>query len=227
MLNPDDLLSSSVVANAIMNRGRGFSGVNSYGRELRFDIGAFLERRVRERGEAVWLDACCGQGRALLEAGRQFAGTDWGSGVRIAGVDLVGMFEAGDAPNVRLIAGNVAAFKPDAPVDLITCVHGLHCLGDKLGFLESAYAMLEAGGMFLGSLDSQNVRGGESRGLVWRQATAFARRSGVAPDLKSHVLRLDRSEARLDFGLSYAGATVSEKPNYSGITVVDSWYASR
>ena len=227
MLNADDLLLSPVVANATMNRGRGLSGVNSYGRELRFDIAAFLERRVRERGTAVWLDACCGQGRALWEAGRQFAGTDWGSGVRIVGVDLVGMFEAGDAPNVRLIAGDVAVFKLDGPVDLITCVHGLHYLGDKLGFLQNAHAMLEAGGVFLGSLDPQNVRGGESRQSVWRQAAAFARRVGVAPDLKSHVLRLERGEARLDFGLSYLGATASEKPNYSGITVIDSWYALR
>ena len=227
MLTPADLLRSPVVANATMNRGRGLSGVNSYGRELRFDIVAFLERRVRERGGAVWLDACCGQGRALLEAGRQFAGTGWGSGVRIVGVDLVGMFEAGDAPNVRLIAGDVAAFKPGVPVDLITCVHGLHYLGDKLGFLESAHAMLAPGGVFLGSLDPQNVRGGEARGSVWRQAAAFARRSGAAPDLKSHVLRLERGEARLDFGLAYAGAAASEQPHDSGITVVDSWYASR
>ena len=225
MLNADDLLVSPIVANATMNRGRGLSGVNSYGRELRLDIAAFLERRVRERGEAVWVDLCCGEGRALLEAGRQSLVTDWGSSVRIVGVDLVGMFAAEDAPNVRLIAGDVAAFTPDAPVDLITCVHGLHYLGDTLGVLESAYAMLGRGGVFLGSLDPQNVRGRESGESVWRQAAAFARRAGVAPVLKSHVLRLERGEGRLDFGLTYEGATVSAKPNYSGITVIDSWYA--
>ena len=158
MLNPDDLRRSPVVANAVMNRGRGLSGVNSYERELRFDIPAFLDKRVRERGEAVWYDACCGEGRALLEAGRQLSGTVWGSRVRTLGVDLAGMFSDGGTPNVQLIAADVAAFAPDSPLDLITCVHGLHYIGDKLGFLQNAYARLAPGGLFLGSLDPLNVR---------------------------------------------------------------------
>ena len=71
MLSADDLLSSPIVANAIMNRGRGFSGVNSYERELRFDISRFLEQRVQEHGTVLWLDVCCGEGRALIEAGTE------------------------------------------------------------------------------------------------------------------------------------------------------------
>ena len=53
MLTQAELLASATVANSTMNRGRGLSGVNSYGRELRCDIAAFLEARAREYGQAV------------------------------------------------------------------------------------------------------------------------------------------------------------------------------
>ncbi len=51
-----------------------------------------------------------------------------------------------------------------------------------------------------------------------------AAKGGVAVDFKGHVLRIARTEAPLNFGLTFQGATVSEQPNYTGITVIDSWY---
>ena len=224
MLRADELLSSPIVANATMNRGRGLGGVNSYERDLRFSITEFLAERVRERGHAVWYDACCGQGRALAEAEEQFAAHEWGRQVRMVGVDLVGMFTPEQVPNVTLIAADVAAFRLNQPADLITCGHGLHYLGDKLGFLQNAYAMLAPGGLFLGHLDAINVRSAESGPAIWRQAARHASKRGVALDFKSHVLRVKRTEASLNFGVTYQGATVSEQPNYTGITVIDSWY---
>ncbi len=224
MLRAAELLSSPVVANTTMNRGRGFSGVNSYERDLRFSITEFLAERVRERGEAFWYDACCGQGCALVKAGKQFAVAGWGHQVRIVGVDLVEMFTLEQAPAVTLRAADVAAFTLEQPADLITCVHGLHYLGDKLGFLQNAHAMLAPGGLFLGHLDTNNVRAVEGGLSIWRQAARHAAKGGVAPELKSHVLRLSCKDTPLDFGVTYEGATVSEQPNYTGITVIDSWY---
>ena len=220
----EELLSSSVVANATMNRGRGFCGVNSYERELRLDIAEFLKARVAVRGEAVWYDACCGQGRALVEAEQQFSATEWGRQVRIVGVDLVDMFLPEKASGVQLISADVAAFALERPADLITCVHGLHYLGDKLGFLQKAYAMLAPGGELVGHLDPNNLRLVGSDLPLWRRAVSLARKNGVALELKNHVLRVQRTEALLDFGLAYHGATVSGQPNYTGITVIDSWY---
>ena len=184
MLCADDLLSSPIVANATMNRGRGLSGVNSYERDLRFSITGFLAERVRERGRAVWYDACCGQGRALIEAGTQFAAAGWGHSVRIVGVDLVEMFAPEGAPNVTLRAADVTAFALKQPADLITCVHGLHYLGDKLNFLQNTYAMLASGGLFLGHLDTSNVRCVESDQSIWRQAARHAAKSSAALELK-------------------------------------------
>ena len=226
MLPADELLASSTVANATMNRGRGLSGVNSYERELRFSLIDFLAERVREHGAAVWYDACCGQGRALVEAGRQFADDGWGSQVQIIGVDLVSMFTPDEAPNVTLRAADVAAFTLEQPADLITCVHGLHYLGDKLGFLQHAYTLLAPGGLLLGHLDASNVLHAESGQSIWRQAARHAAKRGAALELKSHVLRVKRTDAPLDFGVTFQGGSISEKPNYSGITVINSWYTA-
>ena len=224
MLGADDLLSSPIVANATMNRGRGLSGVNSYERDLRFSITDFLAERVRERGEAVWYDACCGQGRALVEAGRQFAAARWSGPVQITGVDLVPMFTPEKAPNVSLRAADVAAFTLERPADLITCVHGLHYLGDKLGFLQNAYAMLAPGGLLLGHLDTSNVLAADSGLPIWRQAARYAAKNSAVLELRDHMLRVQRTDAPLDFGVTYQGGTISKQPNYTGITVVDSWY---
>jgi len=226
MLRADELLSSPIVANVTMNRGRGLSGANSYERDLRFSLTKFLAERVRERGEAVWYDACYGQGRALVEAGKQFAEIGWGHRVQVVGVDLVEMFATERAPGVTLIAADVAAFRLEQPADLITCVHGLHYLGDKLGFLQNTYAMLAPGGLFLGHLDTSNVRAFGSGLSLWRQAARHVGKTSVAPEFKSHVLRIARTEASLNFGLTFQGATVSEQPNYTGITVIDSWYTA-
>ena len=224
MLRADELLSSPVVANATMNRGRGMSGVNSYERDLRFSLMDFLAERVRERGKALWYDACCGEGRALVEAGTRFAAAEWGRQVQIVGVDLVGMFTPEQVPNCTLTAANVAAFTLEEPADLITCVHGLHYLGDKLGFLRHAHAMLAPGGLLLAHLDPDNLRAFGAGASIWRQAVRHAAKGGVAVDFKGHVLRIARTEAPLNFGLTFQGATVSEQPNYTGITVIDSWY---
>lgn len=218
-LSQAELLASDVVANATMNRGRGLTGVNSYARELRFDAATFLQERVSAQGRALWYDACCGEGRALAEAGEQFTATDWGRRIRIVGMDLIGDFVS-TGENVRLLAGDVLTGTLDGQADLITCVHGLHYLGDKLGFLERAYAQLALGGLLLGNLDSANLRLPSS----WTQAVRRLRTQGVPITLKDHQLRLERVNAPLAFGLTYQGATVSAQPNYTGITVVDSWY---
>lgn len=222
MLTPEQLLASDIVANATMNRERGLSGVNSYSKELRFDIAAWLETRTRERGRAVWLDACCGAGLALRQAAAEWAKTDWGQGIELIGVDLID-FPPTPVPGVRFIAADVTTWRPDTPVDLITCVHGLHYLGDKIGFLENAHAALAPGGLLLGHLDTINLRLPRSWTQLMRQASA----QGMSLTLKSHLLKMKRAPHPLDFGLIYGGATVSEHPNYTGITVIDSWYDAR
>ncbi len=226
MLDADELLASPLVANATMNRGRGLSGVNSYERDLRFAPLPFLAARAEARGEALWYDACCGQGRALAEAGRQIDAAGWGSKVRLVGADLAGMFVSPLPPRVQFVQADAVAYSLGARADLITCVHGLHYLGDKLAFLQNAYAQLAPGGLFLGSLDAANVCGPGGAPIFARLARR-ARRGGVRLELKGQVLHLERTGALLDFRAVYRGAAASARPHASGITVIESWYDVR
>ncbi len=224
MLDNNDLLSSETVVNAAMNRGRGLSGVNSYERELRMSILPMLEERVRRTGQAVWYDACCGEGRALREASEQLAATASRRNIRLVGADLWDAFPPAAGENLRFVAADVVNFDPGVPVDLITCVHGLHYLGDKLGFLETAYARLAPGGIFVGHLDTTNLRAKDDAS-IWPALMRRIRVQGILVRYSSHLLRLERNDAVLDFGVAYQGATVSAQANYSGMIGVDSWYA--
>src|SRR5262249_13433265 len=147
------LARSSVVANRKMNRERRLAGPNGYARDLGLHPLEFL--RARHAGPALWTDLCCGTGRALIDAARELSNGEPGVGAtRIEGWDLVGHFDPNPFPEVlRLHEGPVEAWTPRSPSALITCVHGLHYVGDKLAILGKATSNLERGGLFVGNLD--------------------------------------------------------------------------
>lgn len=67
LLDDDALEQSSVVANCQMNRQRTLTGSNGYAKELGLNP---LEILLGRAGAKVpWLDLCCGEGKALMEAG--------------------------------------------------------------------------------------------------------------------------------------------------------------
>jgi SAM-dependent methyltransferase len=223
MLTDLELQLSPVVANCAMNRERGLAGPNSYARDLSFDIPAFLRERLRERGEVAWLDLCCGSGRALIEAARLFCDEDGGR-VRLVGVDLVPMFLAvpAEVPAPRLEVAAIADWSPDGDFDLITCVHGLHYVGDKLGALRRAVSWLRADGRFLAHLDPANLRF-EDASLAGRAALRIMRAQGWAFDPRRHLLSCDGPRA-LEMPWSYVGADDRAGPNVTGQDSVDSLY---
>jgi trans-aconitate methyltransferase len=118
------LEQSSVVANCAMNRDRRLAG---YGRELGVDIAETIRDRLRQRADTVrWLDLCCGSGKALQECARLVDDPR----LRITGVDLVDFFAGPRHPGVQLEVASVTAWTPSRELDLVTCVHGLHYVGD-------------------------------------------------------------------------------------------------
>jgi SAM-dependent methyltransferase len=184
-----------------------------------------------------WLDACCGEGRALREASQLWTSMPWSRHLEIVGLDLWDDLPpsqaSADGPALRFVGADIADWTPpDVPLDLITCVHGLHYLPNKLGFLERAYSWLAPdGGLLLAHLDTANVRqeGSETTDL-WATLARRARKQGVTLRLSNHLLRLQRtpdSPNTLTFDCSFVGRTVSPKPNFSGMTVIDSWYRQR
>ncbi|WNV85270.1 hypothetical protein [Umezawaea sp. Da 62-37] len=71
LLDNGALERSSVVANCTMNRERGLTGSNGYGRELGVDVIDLITDRLSRGAETFhWLDLCCGTGTALLECAR-------------------------------------------------------------------------------------------------------------------------------------------------------------
>ena len=220
LLGPKDLGQSSIVANRTMNRER---MLDSYSRELRFDVLSFLRERLSRSSEVVeWTDWCCGRGRALIDAASRLT-DDERSRVRIEGVDLAGLFDPNRWPAiVTLREQALESWTAPRPRTLVTCVHGLHYVGDKLGAIALAVKALGAGGMFVAHLDLANVRHADGRPAV-RSAAAWLRRSGITWDSrKSLVRRVGPCEVAAV--PAYVGADDHAGPNVTGQPAVNSHY---
>lgn len=220
LLGEDALVRSSVVANNAMNRERQLTGPNSYTQELGFDP---LDRLAESAGSAAWLDLCCGSGRALAQAAeRAEAGR-----VSLIGVDLVDYFDpaAERHPAVQLHCASVLAWTPAQQFDLITCVHGLHYVGDKLLALTRAAAWLTDGGLLVADLDLASIRLSDGR-AAGRGLAAALRRAGFAYDTRRRRITC---EGRREVSLAYVyrGADDRAGPNYTNQPAVDSYYEEK
>ena len=121
-----------------MNRSRGCAGSNSYQKDLSIDLIEFLQQKLVNNEFIEWLDICCGEGRALIETATFVADKEVcensSNDLRITGIDLAGMFHdySAELTRLRFLEIAIEDFEPSREFDLITCVHGLHYLGDKL-----------------------------------------------------------------------------------------------
>ncbi|MFD3807818.1 class I SAM-dependent methyltransferase [Streptomyces sp. NPDC058611] len=212
----DELERSPVVANNTMNRERGLSGVNSYARELGLDPAAHLA--VRSTAPA-WLDLCSSEGRALREAASRLP-----DGAVLTGVDLVGpLVPAPVPPGLELLRASVAHWAPYRTYDLITCVHGLHYVGDQLGLLARAASWLAPGGLLVAHLDPGSLRRADGA-PAGRAAVAALRAAGFRCSARHHRISLDGPRTvRLPF--RYLGADPAAGPNHTGQPAVASHYA--
>lgn len=220
LLDNQALERSSVVANRTMNRERGLTGSNGYGRELGIDVVGLITDRLSRGAETFdWLDLCCGTGTALLEC----AGLVDDPRLRITGVDLVDFFAGPPHPRVEFVTGSVDSFAPQRCFDLVTCVHGLHYVGDKLDVLARAASWLTADGLLVANLDLAAVV--SEQGFPWRRRlTGPLRSTGFEYDARRRRIRCTgHRQVRLPF--RYLGADDQAGPNYTGQLAVNSYYA--
>lgn len=230
LLDDAALEASAVVANCAMNRERQLAGVNSYNRELGFSPVDVITAVIaggsdREAGTAAWLDLCCGTGRALIQAARQLDQAGLSARTVLTGVDLVDAFDPVPhaAENLELVCAPVAAWVPGRRFDLITCVHGLHYIGDKLALLARAAGWLTSSGRLVADLDLSAIQleGGPP---AIRRLTARLRASGLAYSSRRHQITCTgRREIRLPY--TYLGADDRAGPGYTGQPAVHSHYA--
>lgn len=122
---------------------------------------------------------------------------------------------------VQFESGSVIDWKPDQTYDLITCVHGLHYLGDKLKVVEAVVTALHPSGLFVANLDLNNivVQGANTSSYL---KNSF-KRYGIAYNSRLKVLKQIGSVG-IKFGLEYLGADVNHGPNYTGQDSVTSYY---
>ncbi len=221
-LGDDDLDVSGVVANCRMNRERHLTGSNGYEREMRFNPLALLKTTAATTGRARWLDLCCGSGEALVEAAKIVEAEDLQ--IDIVGVDLVRSFVGGETEHrcLRLVGASLTDWQPGGQFDLITCVHGLHYIGDKLGLVARAASWLTENGRFAANLDMNNIKLRE-RESAGRIIVAELRRNGFTYSFRTKLIQCDgRQQVRLPF--TYLGADDKAGPNYTGQAAVDSHY---
>ena len=220
-LQRQSLDRSPIVANNAMNRERELEGSNGYSRDLELDLAAFCEERLARGGSARWLDLCCGSGRALIQAAERFGAR----GLTIVGVDLVDFF-APQPPELQGLRLEVASLRDWAPAeadfDLVTCVHGLHYVGDKLGLIAKACGWLAEDGLLVANLDLAQVLLRE--GSAARRVPKALRAQGLDYRPRKRLLRCEGRRA-LSFPFRYLGADDQAGPNYTGQPAVASHYA--
>lgn len=220
LIPENKLIWSPIVANSRMNRERNASGINSYEQEFKFKPEEFLLDRINRFGKASWLDLCCGYGKAINQVAEYFIGKELQDRIRFTGVDLVGDFNEPVLPGPFIVfeAGSVMDFQPKEKYDLITCVHGLHYVGDKLQAIANAVSFLHENGLFVANLDASNIIIKEvdtkkilkEKGLDYNARTKIIQRTGA-------------TDTRFD--LQYLGADDTAGPNYTGQESVNSYYA--
>jgi trans-aconitate methyltransferase len=161
-----------------------------------------------------------GQGVAPGGGDAQSGGLD----VEIVGVDLVGMFHraAPGTTRLRLIESSLTSWRPDRAFDLITCVHGLHYIGDKLGLITRACSRLAEDGLFVASLDPANLKLADGRAAD-RATIAALRRACVRYDRRKRLV-VCRGRRAVVPPLRYLGADDRAGPNSTGQPAVDSYY---
>jgi SAM-dependent methyltransferase len=209
-----------------MNRERQLAGVNSYARELGFNPLTLLASRLAGQPPNVsagWLDLCCGTGRALVQAADRLASAGLAERAVLVGVDLAGVFDpVAESASVRLVTASAVSWEPGQAFDLITIVHGLHYVGDKLAVLTRAATWLRPSGLLVADLDLASIRlaGG---GPAGPRLAARLRGAGFSYNARRH--RISRTgPAQISLPYTYLGADDHAGPGYTGQDAVNSHY---
>ncbi|MBE1462671.1 trans-aconitate methyltransferase [Kibdelosporangium phytohabitans] len=124
---------------------------------------------------------------------------------------------------MTLIAAPVSAWQPEDRYDLITCVHGLHYIGDKLGTLTRVAQWLAPDGVFVANFDADAVRDSDGSPL---NITKALRTAGF--DYNARTRRIRKHGPRTTpFPWKYLGADKSAGPSYTGQPAVHSYYGTQ
>lgn len=225
LLPEEKLIWSPIVVNSRMNRERNASGVNSYEKEFKLAPEKYLHAKLKEKEHITWIDLCCGQGNALIQTAEYFINLGLDQEVELEGIDLVDTFPSlnGELACLDLVSKSLTSWTPAKKYDLITCVHGLHYLGDKLKILSNAIAALQPDGLFIANLDLDNVKIDEQSSDTYLKKKF--KLNGLEYNSRVKVMK-KIGGSQVDFHLKYLGADDKHGPNYTGQDSVTSYYST-
>ena len=227
LLSKDYLEGSPIVANNRMNRERNAIGVNSYERDIWLSPIEYLAAVSRQKTCIRWLDICCGRAKALIQVAQHFKKQFSDKHYHLIGIDLVDMYDPipADVRTVSLTTESFFNFKTTQKFDLITCVHGLHYLGDKLAAIQKACNLLTPDGTFIANLDILNIKSLAQEDFH-KDMAKWLQCNGIQYNKKRHVITVNGVRS-LTIPFKYFGADDQAGPNYTGQEVVDSYYEQR
>ncbi|EAY30126.1 class I SAM-dependent methyltransferase [Microscilla marina] len=225
LLPEEELVWSPIVANNRMNRERQASGVNSYENEVGFCPKDWLRTLLAHESEACWLDVCCGKGNALLQTAQALASSQ--GRLHLHGVDLVDFFAPipEQVNCIRFFIGSITHWQPPLPAyHLITCIHGLHYVGDKLGAIARLGKILAPGGKMVASFDLASVQvGNDAQGET---VLEWFRQAGIEYDAQKKLIIAQAPLPHVpSFAHAYLGANDRAGKNYTGQEAVTAYYA--
>ncbi len=224
LLPENELIWSPVVANNRMNRERQASGVNSYEKELGFRPEDWLLEVLTTEPTAHWLDICCGKANALLQTAQTLAA--YQDRLRLHGLDLVNFFTSIPAQVhcVQLFTGSVVTWQPPlSAYHFISCIHGLHYVGDKLKAIAQLLQWLAPNGKLVASFDLASVQVQDDP--QGNTVLAWFAQVGIIYDAQQKLISTQSSAVGLpNFSHLYLGADDQAGKNYTGQEAVVSYY---
>jgi ubiquinone/menaquinone biosynthesis C-methylase UbiE len=222
LLSEAELEWSDVVANNSMNRERKATGVNSYEKDLKLNSLTFILNR-KNQDTIQWLDLCCGKGNALIEVAKSLKNTDFEAKTHLKGIDLVDYFsDKKGLKNLDFEALNLSTWQPEIQFDLITIVHGLHYVGDKIGLIIKAASALKEDGVLMANMDVKNIKFTNSD-LSEKVMKSFFKKVNIEYNDRAKMIKIVGAKT-IENPFSYVGADDSVGINYTGQRVVDSVY---
>jgi len=220
LLDEKDLIWSDVVANCRMNRKRQLIGINSYQKDIGFDVVRYLDVLLETNTTIYWVDLCCGEGNALIQANEVFSQPKYGGKIKMEGIDLVDMFNSHPSSTILTLKTlSLIDWQPDKKYDLITCVHGLHYVGDKLLVIAKTLEALKPNGYFITNIDLDNIRDKNDKSLKAKILKKFK----VQYDSRKKLLSC-KGYQKVKISWEYLGANDWVGKNYTGQEVVHSVY---
>ena len=222
LIKEEELEWSSIVANNSMNRDRVATGINSYEKDIKLNPIKFI-LDLKNQDSISWIDLCCGSGNALIEVSNFFSNSNLSNNLHLLGIDLVEYFsDHKKSEMLTLRRMNLTYWNPESKSDLITCVHGLHYVGDKIKLILKSISALKESGIFIANIDLANIK---IEGVVNSKNILmnYFKSNDIDYNLRTNILKVNGFK-KLENNFHYIGADDKAGPNYTGQEAINSIY---